>query len=129
MLQAFPIPDPVTPEWLTLVLGQSGVLGHGAVQTVEWEPTGAFNSATIRLGVRYTATVPADMPTRLILKRNISDAWAREAGAEEVKFYTLVASLADHPRSTVPCYAASYDENTGQSYLLLEDLSATHRPP
>ena len=81
------------------------------------------------LRVRYTANVPADAPTRLILKRNISEEWAREAGAEEVKFYTLVASLADHPRLTVPCYAAAYDEDTGQSYLLLEDLSATHRPP
>ena len=129
MTQAVPIPDPVTPDWLTAVLGQSAVLGQGAVQMVETEPTAAFNSATIRLCARYSPDAPSDAPTRLILKRNISEEWAREAGAEEVRFYTLVASLADHPRITVPCYAAAYDEDSGQSYLLLRDLSATHRPP
>ena len=129
LIQAFPIPDPVTPEWLTAVLGPSGILGHAAVQALEHAPTGAFNSATIRLSVRYSAGAPAGAPTRFILKRNIAEEWAREAGAEEVRFYTLVASLADHPRITVPCYAAAYDDDSGQSYLVLRDLSATHRPP
>ncbi len=29
----------------------------------------------------------------------------------------------------IPCYAAAYDEQSGNSYLLLHDLSETHRPP
>jgi thiamine kinase-like enzyme len=65
----------------------------------------------------------------LILKRNIPAEWGIEAGADEVRFYTLVASLADHPRNIPPCYAAAYDAESGDSYLLLRDLSATHRPP
>lgn len=130
LIRAFPVPDPVTPEWLTTVLGPSAILEqHGAVEAVEQEPKGAFNSATVRLRVRYSAGAPADAPTRLILKRNIEEEWAREAGAEEVRFYALVAALADHPRITVPCYAAAYDEGSGQSYLLLRDLSDTQRPP
>lgn len=129
MIRPFPIPDPITPDWLTAILGQSGVLRQGAVRTIEQEPTGAFNSATIRLSVRYSPDAPTDAPTRFILKRNISEEWARAAGAEEVRFYTLVATLTDHPRITVPCYAAAYDEDSGHSYLLLQDLSATHRPP
>jgi hypothetical protein len=129
LIRTFPIPDPVTPEWLTAVLGPSGILGQATVRALEHEPTGAFNSATIRLHVRYAADAPADAPTHLILKRNIAQEWAREAGAEEVRFYALIASLADHPRITAPCYAAAYDEDSGQSYLLLRDLSATHRPP
>jgi hypothetical protein len=129
MQPTFPIPDPITPEWLTVVLRPSGVLGRGAVQTLEWEPTEAFNSATMRLLVQYAANVPSEAPTRLILKRNIADEWARVAGAEEVRFYTLIASLADHPPVTATCYAAAYDEASGESYLLLQDLSATHRTP
>ena len=129
MLTTFPIPYPVTPEWLTMVLHPSGVLGQGAVQTLEWESTGAFNSATVRLRVQYAANVPAEAPTQLILKRNIADEWARIAGVEEVRFYTLIASLADHPSVTSRCYAAAYDETSGESYLLLQDLSSTHRAP
>ena len=129
MTQPFPVPDPVTPHWLSAALGASGVLGRGAVEAVEWEPTAAFNSATVRLRVRYSADVPAGAPTRLILKRNIAEEWAREAGADEVRFYALVASLADHPPVTVPHYAAAHDAESGDSYLLLRDLSTTHRPP
>jgi len=129
MTQTFPIPDPVTPGWLTSVLGQSGALGMGVVETVEWEATGAFNSATMRLHVGYSADASTDAPTSLILKRNIAQQWAREAGADEVHFYQLVASLADHPRIIVPCFAAAHDEASGDSYLLLQDLSATHHPP
>lgn len=125
----FPIPDPVTPDWLSLVLGASSRLRHGTVLAVDQEQTEAFNSATSRLRVQYSADAPADVPTQLILKRNRTEAWAQEAGADEVRFYTLVASLADHPHITVPCYAAAYDSDSGQSYLLLRDLSATHRPP
>ncbi len=126
---SLPIPDPVTPGWLTTVLRQAGVLMQGAVQAVEQEMTGAFNSATSRLLLQYSADAAPGAPTHLILKRNIAAEWGIEAGAEEVKFYSLVASLPEHPPIIVPCYAASYDEISGNSYLLLKDVSATHRPP
>jgi hypothetical protein len=73
------IPDPVTPAWLTAVLAEAGTLPHGAVAAVEQEVTSAFNSATVRLRVRYSADAPLDAPLRLIFKRNISEAWAIEA--------------------------------------------------
>ncbi len=129
MTISLPIPDPVTPDWLTTALRQAGILREGVVQTAEQEKTGAFNSATSRLFLQYSADGTPDAPTRLILKRNIPAEWGVEAGAEEVKFYLLVASLPDHPNIIVPCYAAAYDEESGNSYLLLQDLSATHRPP
>jgi thiamine kinase-like enzyme len=129
MIVSLPIPDPVTPDWLTAVLRQAGVLTQGAVQAVEQEMTGAFNSATSRLFLQYSAAATPKAPARLILKRNIAAEWGIEAGAEEVKFYTLVASLPEHPQIIVPCYAAAYDEAGGNSYLLLKDVSATHRPP
>jgi thiamine kinase-like enzyme len=63
------------------------------------------------------------------LKQNIQEDWAREAGIEEVKFYQLVASLPGHPDSIIPCYAAAFDRQSGDSYVLLQDLSPTHHPP
>src|SRR5215472_11524136 len=129
MTNSLPIPDPVTPDWLTKILHQAGALREGTVQAVEQEKTGAFNSATSRLFLQYSADGAPDAPTHLILKRNVPAQWGVEAGAEEVKFYLLVASLLDHPTIIVPCYAAAYDEESGTSYLLLQDLSATHRLP
>jgi thiamine kinase-like enzyme len=129
MLASLPLVDPITPDWLTTVLQQAGVLRQGNVTQVEGEKTAAFNSVTSRLIMQYSADAAADAPTRLILKRNAPTAWGIEDGAEEVKFYTLMASLPDHPGIIVPCYAATYDKQSGDSYLLLQDLSATHRPP
>lgn len=128
-MPVFPIPDPVTPEWLTLVLGEAGALARGSVDGIEQETTGAFNSATLRLRLGYSPDASPDAPARVVLKRNIPAAWGVEAGADEVRFYSLIGGLADHPPITPPCLAAAYDEASGSSYLLLRDLSATHRPP
>jgi thiamine kinase-like enzyme len=129
MLAALALVDPITPAWLTAVLRQSGVLEQGNVTQVESEQTSAFNSATSRLFLQYSADATSGAPIRLILKRNVATDWGIEAGADEVKFYTLIATLPEHPDNIVPCYGASYDRKSGDSYLLLQDLSATHRPP
>jgi hypothetical protein len=121
--------QPVTPEWLTAVLRQEGILLQGEVITVEREATDVLNSRTDHLLLHYSADAAPGVPTRLILKQNIQEAWGIEAGAQEVTFYTLVASLREHPPGIVPCYAAAYDAQSGQSYLLFQDLSATHQAP
>jgi hypothetical protein len=124
-----PVPDPVTPAWLTAVLGEGGLLGGAEVLSATSMETGAFNSATSRLQLRYSAGAAPDLPAQLILKRNISEPWAVEAGAAEVAFYRQVAALDPPPPAIVPCYAAAYDPASGDSYLLLLDLSETHAPP
>jgi Ecdysteroid kinase-like family len=129
MTSYIPVSDPITPEWLSAVLRQSGVLSQGEVITVERVTTSAFNSQTSRLLLYYSDDASAGVPTRLVLKRNVQEAWGVEAGAEEVKFYTLVASLPAHPSITIPCYAAAYDEESGNSYVLLQDMTKTHVPP
>jgi len=121
--------DSPTPDWLTLVLREAGVLRSGSVIRVEQIATGAFNSNTLRLLVEYSGDSEPDAPSHLILKRNISAQWAVEAGLIEVEFYRNVISLPDHPPVAVPCYAAEVDPQSHASYLLLEDLSATHAPP
>src|SRR5690349_4376979 len=62
----------------------------------------------------------------LLLKRSLLVAWARECGAREVRFYRMVARRPDHPPMTVRCFDAAIDPETGDSYLLLKDLTPTH---
>lgn len=51
-------PEQATPMWLTSVLQEAGVLPCGEVLAIELQPTGAFNSATMRLRLTYTHTAP-----------------------------------------------------------------------
>src|SRR5882724_11781287 len=123
------VPEPLTPQWLTTVLRHSGVLREGEVRGVKKETTGAFNSHTSRLFLRYSPDAPVEAPRRLVLKQNVQSTWGQEAGMEEVKFYQLVASLPDHPPVIIPCYAAATDSQSKNSYVLLQGLAETHRPP
>lgn len=124
-----PTPGPITPAWLTEVLHASGALMRGEVRAVASQPTSAFNSYTSHLRLRYSDDAAPTLPANMILKRNIPEAWGVEAGAQEVAFYQLVATLPISPPGIVPCYAAAYDSTSGNSYLLLHDLSATHSHP
>src|SRR5665213_231948 len=117
MATYIPVVDPVTPAWLTAVLRDAGVLARGEVTSVDLRQTGAFNSSTSHLTLTYSPDATAPAPTRLVLKRNIDAQWAKEAGEREVRFYTCVAGLPTHPRIVVPCYAAAFDQATGNSYL------------
>ncbi len=128
-MRNLPLPDKVTSHWLTTVLQQAGHLPHGAVTAVAAQASVAFNSRTSFLHLTYSVDAPPDLPTRFVLKQNASADWAKVAGAAEAKFYRLVATLPDHPPMTIPCYAAAHDETSGDSYLLLQDLSTTHAPP
>ncbi|MEZ4737144.1 MAG: hypothetical protein R3E79_59450 [Caldilineaceae bacterium] len=118
-----------TSAWLTGILRQAGMLSQGEVIAVEVGQSDAFNSQLTFLRLTYSADASPALPTRFVLKRNIDADWAVEAGAEEVKFYQLVATLPDHPPVLPPCYAAAYDAASGNSYLLLQDLSESHAPP
>ena len=119
----------ITPIWLTRVLRQPGILPQGEVITVDREETDAFNSHTSYLTLHYSDNAPPDAPTQLILKRNTREECFIRAQKREVLFYQTVASLPEHPKVVAPCYAAAYDEQSGNSYLLLQNLSHTHRPP
>jgi hypothetical protein len=129
MASFVPVPDPITPSWLTSVLRKARVLTDGQVLTVSSQTTGAFNSHTQQLKLHYSDDAPPNLATNLIVKSNIPAPWAIEAGAEEVKFYHVAAGMLPSPPAVVPCYAAAYDAASGNSYLLLQDLSNTHAPP
>jgi len=79
MLASLPLVDPITPDWLTAVLREAGVLRQGTVTRVESEQIDAFNSATSHLRVQYSADATPDAPTGLILKRNVERIGALKA--------------------------------------------------
>lgn len=54
MASHFPIPDPITPSWLTAVLREAGALADGQVLSVASQRAGAFNSHTQRLELYYS---------------------------------------------------------------------------
>ncbi|MGE5333827.1 MAG: phosphotransferase [Nitrososphaerota archaeon] len=123
------IPNPPTPEWLTEVLHRSGLLTSGSVVRAEESANAAFNSAARHLHITYSSDVPPDLPQWLFFKRNLPEAWAQRAGAREVAFYQVAATMADRLPMVVPCYGAAYDATSGDSWLLLQDVSATHVAP
>ena len=106
-----PLPTraPITPAWLTDALRASGALARGEVSRVDSAPTSAFNSYTSHLRLWYSDDAAPGLTTNMILKRNIPEPWGIEAGAQEVAFYQLVATLPERPPAIVPCYAAAYD--------------------
>ncbi|MGI8856138.1 MAG: oxidoreductase family protein [Thermomicrobiales bacterium] len=122
--------DLVTALWLTTDLRAADALPTGQVSSVTERPNAeAFNSIITHLTVAYSPDAPADTPRRLLLKRNLSAAWAVRDAAREVAFYQLVMSFADSLPMLVRCYGAAFDAAHGVSYLLLADLSETHVTP
>jgi hypothetical protein len=129
MRKYIPFPSELSINWLTDILHASNALPTGSVTHAQAQTTDAFNSHTCHLTVQYSSDAPAGLPTRLVLKRNTEADWAKAAGKEEVTFYRHLASMSHRPPNYIPCLAAEYDEASGNSYLLLRDVSDTHAPP
>ncbi|WP_427892854.1 phosphotransferase family protein [Kribbella sp. GL6] len=104
------------------VLRRSGVLEGRGVRSVEVRDTGAFNSDTARVRVSFRSAPDA----QFVVKTPAGNAWSRAAAIDEARFYTLVATLPDHPAVVPRCLAAAGDD---APYVVLEDLSATHQHP
>lgn len=121
--------EPVSTEWLAAILRSKGLLGEGRVEAIAVRRNPAFNSVIDHLDVTCSADAPASVPRRLLLKRNLPAGWARPAGVREARFYQQVAQLPGHPPVIVPCLDAAFDAETGNSHLLLHDLSDSHAAP
>jgi thiamine kinase-like enzyme len=117
--------DQATPDRLTEILRQRGVLSKGRVLAVDHNASTAWNSRSYHLQAHYSEDTPSDAPRRLFLKMSMEPEWGRE----EVEFYRFV----EDKRATLPmlvrCYDAAYSEEDGMSHILLADLSATHLTP
>jgi hypothetical protein len=129
MISVLPATEQVTPAWLTAVLKRHHLLRHGEVRALEHQPTSAFNSHTLHLHAAFSDDVPPGVPNRFVLKRNLKEPWAIRSGVQEATLYQTVPDLPDHPPVIVPCYEAVVDAATGNSHILLLDLSDTHMVP
>ncbi|BCL78752.1 hypothetical protein ccbrp13_12170 [Ktedonobacteria bacterium brp13] len=119
----------MTPRDLTMMLSQAGALQRGSVIEVHTTENGAFNSHVHHLMVSYLPDATPPLPSALVLKQNVATEWGRENGRREVAFYRLLAKDAQRFPMIIPYVVANYDVSTGDSLLLLQDLSATHHPP
>lgn len=121
---------PPGAEWLSDILGRSGVLREGAVAEVESEFMAegvGFTGRMARLHLRYAG--PADgAPASLIAKSSSADPAVRALikglglYEREVRFYRELAVVSGV--RTPRCYFAGYDPETAECLLLLEDLRA-----
>lgn len=122
-------PDELTREWLTAALRAAGVLNRGAAvigftAVPIGEGVGLLGSL-VRLRLTYSLS-PGEAPASLIAKFSTTNAENRAVAmafgvyAREVGFYRHVAP--GMPGAAPRCYAARYDEATGDALLLLEDL-------
>jgi hypothetical protein len=113
----------LTPEWLTEVLRAHGRLMRGQVRHIEFLATSETLPARhTRFVVTYSPEAPPTAPTQLFLKLTKPEYLA--AAEHEIRFYK---TLAPHmpALACVPWYGAGTVADT--AYLLLADVSATHR--
>lgn len=113
-----------TPAWLSTILREAGYISQGSVVSAEQRVSDAFNSSTAHLRLVYSEEATATPPQDLVLKLQ-----KNHDGENEVQFYRLVAQLGANLPMLAPCFALDYDAQSGNSYLLLEDLSPTHVEP
>jgi hypothetical protein len=131
LISPFPLPETLqglSPEWLTLVLRQSGVLQSSCVQSVDIlaEALGNGMAAQIsRLGLQYDRD-ETGQPRTLVVKRPAVDMHLRgffeSIGCyqREAFFYNNIAGKLRTPSPR--CYFASYTREPQNMILLLEDL-------
>jgi Ecdysteroid kinase-like family len=118
----------LTREWFTEVLRRDSSLSNISVRSIEIEssPEVLISSIT-KLRVVYEPNALQNVPERLFLKMSKKDAMTRpHAAKREVAFYKTVVTAM--PGMPVPrCFDAHFDEARKHYYVLLEDLSETHR--
>ena len=123
-------PEDVTADWLTKRLRANGYLNKGEVVEVGPEDRTKADRVANRLLIRYSEGVSEDMPSRLIFRFNDNGA-ARvkdkrlSSAVREAVFYTEMATEMNDP-PIAKWYDAGIDVDTGETYLLLEDLMFTH---
>jgi len=124
----------VTPEWLTKTLQKQNFADWAheiSVQAVNCtHHTSTWFADIAFLEVSYSGKETSQVPRQLLLKVSKSDLKSIDLlyGKKEVEFYNLIAKeMYDPP--LVCCYDAVYRPDSGNSHILLRDLSKTHWQP
>lgn len=122
----------MSPQWLSGVLRREGSLNQGHVVGIKLSESRTLLVSTIsHLEIEYSDDATTDAPSRLFLKvsnQSLMPQSGRGEQPNELEFYNSIARLM--PDLPVPrCYDAAFSDETGDSHLLLEDLSETHHAP
>ncbi len=118
--------DEITPEWLTSVLRDSGVLQQAKVQSLEHVPVSGGLSGDVNRVSPIYVDLDGNEPNTLIAKFANTDETRRLRRRDignhlhEVGFYRH-ASRKTRAR-TAECYFADTEEKSGHYVLLLEDV-------
>lgn len=134
MTDSTPITDPrqVSPNWLTHVLRKAGALESGIVSGVRIALTKTLPYSRIaQLQIEYDENADPTAPSKLFLKLSNPHAIDLEklgSNNSEVEFYRRVAVEMNGP-PLIRCFGTGFSAITGESHILLEDLSETHFQP
>ena len=115
----------ITPKIIEEILHNTKSLEQVEVKEIKINrnfPTITSNICFIE--VKYSNESPKAAPKRLFLKMP-KEGIFQEIGKKEVFFYNTVANQTGG-LPIIPCYDAKFNENTGRSHILLEDISKTH---
>ena len=122
----------VTPGWVTRALHRNGIATDtdvGAVRVVLSKKLPV--SSVHRLAVEYAdGKNDGHRPRTLFLKLGGArgEFEATDIAGPEVEFYNELAPGIGCP-PLIRCYDAVFDEETGRSHVLMEDLTETHNQP
>lgn len=115
--------EDLTPDWLTHVLHQNGLLERGQVVSVKSDRSTHQASLNYFLDIEYSPDATSTAPKTLFLK--LSRPERLPLTASEVEYYTKIC--AQTPLKITPkCYSAEFDPEKGAYHILLEDVSETH---
>jgi hypothetical protein len=113
-------PDQISSQWLTNRLCRNEHLPKGEVVSVNIK---ARHKHHFALEVDYSDDAPGFLPRDFILK------WYSDRyGIREGVFFDEIVPAMNAP-PVPPCYDVNVDWKTGQTHILLKDLSATHYVP
>ena len=119
---------PITPRELTSALYVAHTLQQGAVTGVTiTERIETIISHLWFLEVEYAAGSSPELPNRLLLKWARHESPAPAAGDSEVVFYRELAPALPSP-PIVRCLATAASDS-GQRWLIIEDLRSSHTNP
>ncbi len=96
-------------------------LQMGVIDSVDSMRSDAFNSDVYFITVKYKNKTDVNAPEKLVYKRN-----KEHDGANEVHFYSVIKALSPVLEMVPTCYFSEYDQETGESVCLLQDVSDTH---
>ncbi|MBP1963291.1 phosphotransferase family protein [Paenibacillus aceris] len=109
---------------LTEILRRTGALTAGEVAGLEVFPARSDNSRVYRVRISYSEEAEGVLPQTLFLK--LCDSVQFAAASEPAYYARDYITLQNAP--ILRCYDAGHDASEESYYLLLEDVTDTHKP-